>query len=207
MSRLVLRRAASVILALAALAIPGPPASAADIVEPRTGVAFVERDGSLLLLGTGLRTRTFLKVKVYAIGLYVSEAALAGPLSPYRGRTSDPAFYRELVRGDFPKQVVMKFVRAATAGQVRDAFYEALPGVDRARLDVFAAAFGATRAGDVYVIRWEPGGTLRTTAAGQPKPPIADKDFATAVFGIWLGDRPLQEDIKRDLVARSWVLR
>src|SRR5919108_1591391 len=110
-----------------------------DVTEPRSGVRFAEREDAMSLLGVGLRTRTFLKVKVYAIGLYVADTALGGPLAGYRGRTTDPAFYRELVWGDFPKQVVMKFVRDTTADQVRDAFYEALPSVDRARLDVFAA--------------------------------------------------------------------
>ena len=176
---------------------------AADVAEPRTGVRFPEHRDGMTLLGTGVRTRTFLKVKVYAIGLYVSDAALAGPLARHRGRTTDPGFYRELVTGDFPKQVVMKFVRDTTAAQVRDAFYEALPGVDRQRLDVFASHFGAPRSGDVYVVRWAPGGVLEVTAAGQPKQPIPDKTFSTAVFGIWLGEKPIQEDIKRGLVARA----
>src|SRR6185503_8544040 len=118
------------------------------------------------LLGAGVRTKTFLKVKVYAICLYVADAAVTGPLAPYRGRTTDPAFYRELVAGDFPKQVVMTFVRDATAEQVRDAFHESLPTVDPKRLDLFASHFGAPHKGDVYVVRWAPGGELQVTAAG-----------------------------------------
>jgi hypothetical protein len=186
-----------------ALLLGGPAARSADFVEPRTGVSCPEQRDGMSLLGAGVRTKTFLKVKVYTICLYVSDATLAGPLAQYRGRTADPAFYRELATGDFPKQVVMTFVRDATADQVRDGFYEALPTVDRKRLDLFSSHFGAPRKGDVYVIRWGPGGSLEVTAAGQPKPAIADKAFATAVFQIWLGEKPLQEDIKRDLVARA----
>jgi hypothetical protein len=191
------------VLALSALAASPPAAQAADVTEPRTKVSFPERQDGMTLLGTGVRTKTFLKVKVYAIALYVSDTALSGRLAKFRGRTTDPEFYRELVTGDFPKQVVMTFVRDATADQVRDAFHESLPGVDRARLDVFSAHFGAPHEGDSYVVRWVPGGALEVTAAGQAKPPIADKAFSTAVFGIWLGDKPIQEDIKRDLVARA----
>jgi chalcone isomerase-like protein len=189
--------------ALATVLLSPLVAHPADVTEPRTGVRFAERENGMALLGAGVRTRTFLKVKVYAIGLYVADSALAGPLAKYRGRPTDPAFYRELVTGDFPKQVVMKFVRTTTAAQVRAAFYEALPSEDRQRLDLFASHFGAPRNGDVYVVRWAPGGVLEVTAAGQAKQPIADKAFATAVFGIWLGEKPLQEDIKRDLVARA----
>jgi Chalcone isomerase-like len=179
------------------------PVRAADVVEPRTGVSFPEHRDGMTLLGTGVRTRTFLKVKVYAIGLYVSDAALKGLLARYRGQTGDPAFYRELITGDFPKQFVMVFVRGATAEQVREGFYEALPTIDRKRLDVFSAGFGAPRKGDAYVLRWAPGGTLETTAAGQRKAPIDEPDFTRAVFSIWLGEKPLQEDIKREIVARA----
>jgi hypothetical protein len=179
------------------------PGRGADFVEPRTGVSCPEQRDGMSLLGAGVRTKTFLKVKVYTICLYVSDATLAGPLASYRGRTTDPAFYRELVQGDFPKQVVMTFVRDASAEQVREGFYEALPTIDHGRLDLFSSHFGTPRKGDAYVLRWAPGGTLETTAAGTQKPPIADKAFSTAVFGIWLGEKPLQADIKRDLVTRA----
>jgi hypothetical protein len=39
--------------------------------------------------------------------------------------------------------------------------------------------------------------------AGQAKPAIADKDFAAAVFGIWLRPNPIQDDIKAGLVSRA----
>ena len=60
--------------------------------------------------------------------------------------------------------------------------------------------------GEEYVLRWAPGGVLETVAKGTPKPPIADKNFAGAVFGIWLGDHAIQDDIKRDLVSRSHLV-
>jgi chalcone isomerase-like protein len=200
-------RLSALVAVLTAGIIPAPPAMVgADVVEPRTGVRFPEHRDGMSLLGTGVRTKTFLGVKVYAIGLYVSDVALAGPLARYRGRTTDPAFYRELVTGDFAKEFVMVFVRAATAGQVRDGFYEALPTIDHERLDLFSAGFGTPRKGDAYVLRWAPGGVLETTAAGQQKPSIKDKAFSTAVFAIWLGDKPLQQDIKRGIVARAGTL-
>ena len=191
------------IVLVAGLAMLAVPARAQDVKEPRTGVIFPVKQDGMTLLGVGVRTKTFLKVKVYAAGFYVADAALAGPLAVHRGRTGTPQFYRDLVWGDFPKAIVMKFVRDTTAAQIRDAFYEALPSVDRARLDLFASHFGTPRNGQTVVLRWAPGGVLETTAAGEAKPPIADKAFAAAVFGIWLGEKPIQEDIKRDLVSRA----
>ena len=176
---------------------------AEDVKEPRSGVSFAAKDGSSSLLGIGLRTRTMLKVKVYAIGLYVDDGALSGPLAVHKGKTTSPEFYRDLVWGDFPKHVVMKFVRDVSTSQIQDAFREALPTANKARVDAFVSYFGDTKVGQEYVIRWASGGGLETTVLGVAKPPIADKEFAAAVFAIWLGEKPIQDDIKRDLVSRA----
>ena len=195
-----------VVPAVLAVLLSGPRLLA-QVTEPRTGTAFATQENGMTLLGVGLRTKTFLKVKVYAIGLYVSDAALSGPLAAHRGKPVSPALYHDLVWGDFPKAFVMKFVRDTTPSQIREGFYEALPSINHARLDLFSANFGTPRNGEVVTIRWAPGGIIESVSAGETKPPIADKAFAAAVFGIWLGEKPLQGDIKRDLVARFPMLQ
>ena len=188
--------------ALAAALLPGA-AAAEDVTEPRTGVRFATSDDGMTLLGTGVRTRTMLKVKVYAVGLYVADEALRGPLAAFKGRTSSAEFYNQLVWGDFRRQVTMKFTRDVTRDQIQGAFRESLGSANRARLDAFLGYFNDTKSGQEYVLRWVPGTGLETTVAGQKKPAINDKEFAAAVFGIWLGPRAIQEDIKRGLVSRA----
>jgi hypothetical protein len=190
------------ILACAAVVLlPSMPLQAVeDVVEPRTGVKFASEVQDMRLLGIGLRSKTFLKVKVYAVALYAAESAVEGSL---KGKTG-PALYKELVWGDFPKEVALHFVRDVTTEQVQDAFRESLvlAGAEKAKIDAFVGHFGFTRNGQRYVIKWVPGGTIEATINGVVQPPVADKNFAAAVFGIWLGERPIQEDIKRDLVSR-----
>jgi hypothetical protein len=111
-----------------------------------------------------------------------------------------------MVWGDFAKEVHLHLVRDVSSSQMQEAIREALEHADKARVDAFVAYFGDIKTGEEYVLRWVPGGTLETIAKGAPRPPIADKNFAAAVFGIWLGDEPIQEDIKRDLVARAPLL-
>jgi len=193
---------APIVLA-AGLSALAAPAVAQEVKEPRTGVGFPVKRDDMTLLGVGVRTKTFLRVKVYAAGLYVADSALSGPLAAHRAKTGTPAFYRDLVVGDFPKAIVMTFVRDTTASQIRDAFYEALPTIDHARLDLFSSHFGTPSKGQTVVVRWAPGGVIETNSAGVAKPPIADKAFAVAVFGIWLGEKPIQEDLKRDLISRA----
>ena len=183
-----------------------PSPIAEEFVEPRTGVHFATREADTSLLGVGVRTKTIFKVKVYAIGLYVADAALAGPLAAHKGKLATPELYRDLIWGDFDKRIILRFVRDASREQVQQNFRDALPQVDPARLDVFASHMVATKAGEEYVIRWAPGGILETSFAGRPNPPIADKAFAAAVFGIWLREDPIQDDIKRDLVSRAALL-
>ena len=196
-----MRPAAAVVVAafLASLALS---ARAEDVVEPRTGVRFPAKIGDMSLLGVGLRTKTILKVKVYAIALYVADAALAGPL---KGKSA-PALAHELCWADFPKEIHLHLVRDVSASQMQEAIREALEHADKARVDTFVSYFGDIKTGEEYVLRWAPGGILETIAKGTPRPPIADKNFAAAVFGIWLGDDPIQDDIKRDLMARATLL-
>lgn len=188
-----MRTAAAVALVLALAA----PSLQADVTEPKSGTAFPDRVGEMSLMGVGLRTKTMLKVKVYAIGLYAADSSLPG----LKGKSGD-ALANELVWGDYPKQLTMKFLRDLSADQIRGAFVETLAGADAAKRDAFVNYFGDIKTGQEATLRWAPGGVLETTVAGQAKPPIADKNFAAAVYGIWLGQKAIQEDIKEGLVAR-----
>jgi hypothetical protein len=193
--------------ALLALALAVAPAAAQEVAEPGSGVKFAAKRGDLSLLGVGLRTRTIFQVKVYAIGLYVADSALAGPLAAHKAAPTGPALYRELVRGDFPKELHLKFVRDVGQSTIQEAMRESLAGsADKSRLDAFAGYFPEIKAGQECVLRWAPGGTLETLMAGQPRPPIADREFAAAVFAVWLGEKPVQDDIKTGLVSRAPAL-
>ena len=197
-------KTAALAIAVGVLASPLP---GQEVVEPKSGTKFPAKVEDKSLLGAGLRTKTFLKVQVYTLGLYVADAALSGPLAPYKGRAlGSPAFYKELVQGDFPKQATMKFLRNLDAGQIQEAMREALAGADKARVEAFVSYFPAIASGQECVLRWAPGGTLETVMAGTPKPPIADKAFASAVFAIWLGAKPVQEDLKKAIVSRAGEL-
>ena len=194
--------AASLAAAGAAILALTVPSFAEDISEPKSGVQFAAKSGDMSLLGVGLRTKTMLKVKVYAIGLYVADSALAGPLAAHKGKPTTPALFDELVSGDFEKEVRLKFVRDVTASQIQEAFRESLAGATGSRVDQFVGYFPDTKVGQEYVLHYAPGGTLDVTAAGLKKVPIADKAFASRVFAIWLGPKPIQEEIKQGLVSR-----
>ncbi len=185
------------------------PARSQEVREPGSGVTFAARSDGHSLLGTGLRIKKIgpIKVKVYAVGLYVSDSALAGPLAAHRGHVGTPAFYGDLLAGDFPKYLLLKFVRGLGKERIQEAMREALTGRTDARLlEQFVSYFPEIKKGQECVMRWESGGALAVSMAGQSKPPIADRGFAEAVFGLYLGEKPLQSDIKQGLVSRAGEL-
>ncbi len=187
---------------LVALALAAPAVEAEDVVEPKSGVKFAAKVDDLSLLGAGLRVKKVLfTFKAYALGFYVADAALAGPLAAYKGKTSSPEFYKTLVEGDFPKQMTLKMLRDLSQSRIQGAMREALEGADKAKTDTFVGYFPEVKEGEEIVLRWAPGGNLDVTVAGKAKAPIAG--FAAAVFGIWLRENPVQADIKVDLVSRA----
>jgi Chalcone isomerase-like len=178
------------------------PVLAQDIAEPKSGAKFAAKDGDTSLLGVGLRTRTIAKVKIYAIGLYVADSVIAGPL---KGKSGTADLYRQLVTGDFKKKVVMKFLRNVSGEQIRDAFSDTFKS-SGVKSDEWIAYFNEIRSGQELAIGWTPGVGLETKVAGADKPAINDKALASAIFAIWLGDKPIQDDLKKDLVARGGEL-
>ncbi len=193
---------ASVIACLVA-----PPLLAQEeVAEPATGVKFAAKADGMTLLGVGLRVKKilFIRAKVYAVGLYVSDEALKGPLLAYKGKESSPAFFDELTSGDFEKRLVLKFVRDVGASRVQSSMREALAErTDKTLLDRFVSYFPEVKDGEECVLHWAQGGILQTTMVGAVKPPIESKAFSTALFGLYVGAQPLQEDIKQGLVSRA----
>ncbi len=194
----------TLVAAFATAALAAAAAAPAQTwTEPKSGASFeVKRDG-MTLLGAGLRVKKIVfTFKAYAVGLYVDDAALAGPLAAYRGKGVTPELYRTLQTGDFRKQVVLKFLRNLGASKIQGAMRESLEGADPKLLDQFVSYFPEVKEGEECILRWAPGGTLESIMAGQAKPPIANKAFAERLFGLYVGPTPIQADIKADLLAR-----
>lgn len=192
------------VAAAATAVLAASPAIAQDWTVPTTGVAFpVHKDG-MTLLGGGLRVKKILfTFKAYVVGLYVSDAAIAGPLAAYKGKTASPEFYAALQTGDFKKEVVLHFMRNLSQSRIQDAMKESLAGADPKTLDQFISYFPEVKEGQTCELRYLPGGTLESVMAGQAKPPIQSKAFADRLLGLYVGPTPLQQDIKAGVVARA----
>jgi len=194
------------LLAVAALVALGmvSAAEAQTWTEPKSGVAFAVKKDDMTLLGGGVRVKKIVfTFKAYALGLYVADTAIAGPLAAYKGKTTSPEFYAALHTGDFKKEVVLKFTRNLSQGKIQDGMRESLLGAEPKVLEQFISYFPEVKEGQECVLRWLPGGTVEAVMAGQAKPPIANKAFAEQLMGLYVGPKPVQADIKAGVVARA----
>ena len=149
----------------------------------------------LVLNGAGLRKRLFFKV--YVIGLYLPE------------KTKDAAAVLALAG---PKRVSLHMLRDVGADTFSEALVEGLkanhseadyqalePRVKQ--LEAIMAQVKEAKKGMTIALDWSAGAT-RVSIDGQPAgQPIAGEDFYRALLHIWLGEHPVQDDIKQQLLG------
>ena len=166
------------------------------------GVRLEERvrvDGhELQLNGMALRTR-YAFVKVYVAGLYL----------PARVSTAQAA-----IEADGPKRIVLVMLRDASAQQFVESIEagmrannsEAQIAAVKPQTDALMAMIrgvGQARQGMRIVLDYEPsapGTTLVVDGKAQGKP-MAGRAFNQALLRIWLGEDPVQPDLKEALLG------
>jgi hypothetical protein len=154
----------------------------------------VSVDGKALLLnGMGLREATVFKVDVYVAALYVEH------------RSSDAAV---LVNGEHLKQLRIRFVRDVSREDMLANMERALRAGAGAKYAALESRFNqlkawmqALRSGDEFVITYRPHVGIDVLQGTRSLGPIPGKDYAEAVFRIWLGDHPPTPELKRGLLG------
>ena len=171
------------------------PASAAEVA----GVQLEDRaridSADLVLNGAGLRKRVFFQV--YAIGLYLPK------------KTSSA---EEAVSLAGPKRVAIHMLRDVGADTFINALAEGIrenhSEAEAKALEPKVKVLGDTMAtlkeakkGMAITLDWNGKATQMTVdgkAAGQP---IEGDDFYRALLRIWLGEKPVQDDLKKALLG------
>lgn len=194
-----------------------------EITEPNTQVKFptelqAPSGGPQQLAGTGVRTRTFLKVKVYAFGLYVDAAGARTALTAWRGRSAadlarDQSLYNELLKGSLPMTLRLVMTRDVGADQMSEAFNEVLgPRVAQAdqrgmpggaeALTRFRGFFSDRLTKGTELVFSRNGNTLKVSIGGKDAGEIDNGALAWALFDVYLGDKPISPDGKKTVVGR-----
>lgn len=171
------------------------PALAAEVAGVRLADTAKVESRELVLNGAGLRMRLFFRV--YTIALYLAE------------KQSDAA---AVLAQPGPKRVSIHMLRDVGA----DTFSEAL--VDGLKANVAPAEYPAlepqirqltalmaevkeAKKGMAIDLDWT-GAATRVSIDGKPAgQPIAGEGFYRALLRIWLGEHPVQDDIRKDLLG------
>ncbi len=201
-------------------------ARAESVPEPSTGHAFETSatvDGRpYVLVGVGVRKKFV--VKVYAMALYIDEAegrhAFPALVSRAGGRdhaklTSGDHAQSFVMWGTFGKLAKLHFVRDVDAAKIRGAFEEGLeeelsdkspPEIKQAAQQFLAMFDKDLKEGQEIVLRTSADGKIEATVAGAAKTGPQSARLARAVWGIWLGAKPISADLRRGLIERIDVL-
>lgn len=188
------RRVGLVMMLVAAATAYAPRVHAAVEIE---GVAFASRvdAGSveLELSCVGLLKYMYV-LKGYVAALYIDpEAPSADVLGDVPKRLEISYFWdiEGSAIGEAGDELVERNVDAATLARIR-------PQLDRIR-----GLYEDVHPGDRYALTYVPGRGTELALNGVVKGVIEGSDFARAYFAIWLGDRPMDASLKKQLLSCS----
>jgi hypothetical protein len=182
--------ATRLLLVLLAFALPLHAAEVAGVkFDDRARVA----DTDLALSGAGLREKFIFDV--YAMALYVKD--------PKADRVTQPG----------AKRVAIRMLRNVDADTFTKALVDGMrPNHDEAtmkalepriaELSAIMAQLKEAKKGMSIALDWLPAAGTQVTVDGMPAgAPIAGEDFYQALLRIWLGEHPVQSDLKKALLG------
>ncbi len=177
------------------------PLTAMAITEPDTEKTYddaVSMSGhNLVTTGVALREKTFLKVDVYTIVSYMAEGSNLG---------EDKA--TDLLNLDAPKMLQMDLTRGFSNKKLKNAFSEVIEdnyddmSAFQSDMDTFLGFF--TRDAeefDVIIFSYTPKDGLVTTLNGEELGTIKNPEFMKALWTVWFGEEPADDDMRDNLVA------
>lgn len=183
--------------ALAAL-LSALPLQSQAAVEVR-GVKFADTTTvagqALQLNGAGVRVKVI--IDVYAAGLYVGkrDTSAQALLSQPGAKSMQIVLLRDLTGEDFADAMIKGFHKNNSDADV--ARFQAR--VDDLRKTM--VSFGTVKKGTAIQLNLVPGSGIRTLVDGVQKgSDIQGDDFYAALLKIWLGTKPVDDDLKTGLL-------
>lgn len=152
----------------------------------------MELDGKKLQLnGLGLRTKVVFKV--YVGGLYLEKTSKDGMeiAASEQVKRIDLVFLRSVDGADVAKAIADGFTNNAG---------DALPAI-KERIARFEKLIPDVKKGDKLSFTYRPGKAVEVEAAGKVAGAIEGKDFADALFRVWLGPKPSDKALRDGLLG------
>ena len=181
--------AATLALACALLALPAVAKELAGVKAPDTITAGGK---DLKLNGLGLCKKAFFKVYVAALYLESTSKDAVAILAADGVRRVEMTMLRDLEKG--------KIVDAVKDGFKKNAGEAAMLKL-RERLDKFTAAIPDLKEGEKLTLMYVPGTGTSVAGGSAGSMTVEGKDFADALFSVWLGKDPVSEGLRDGMLG------
>jgi long-chain acyl-CoA synthetase len=184
----------SVAMSVTAATLWVTPSNAAELAGVKLDDSVGVSGTQLALNGAGLRTK--LGAKVYVAALYLP------------AKTTDAD---SIINGTGPRKMKLVMKRGVGADTMWGAFREGIEANSTkdelkalepklARMEKAFNDLRKTSEGDILEFDFAADGTTTFSFNGQVKETIPGKDLSTAFLKIWLGAKPAQAPLKKDLL-------
>ncbi|MDR3426331.1 chalcone isomerase family protein [Silvimonas sp.] len=151
---------------------------------------------NLQLDGAGMRKKIIFDV--YVAALYSAN------------KTTDA---NAVINGTAPRRMELRMMRGVSASTMHESFVEGLKAnVSEAQLAALKPKIGAlekifnevkaVEKGDLITMDFIPGQGTKVSVRGKVYPLIAGDDFSAAMLSIWLGPKPVQDNLKAALLGK-----
>ena len=147
---------------------------------------------TLLLRGTGL-LKYLLFVNAYAAALYLPKAVPSTEALDDVPKRLEIQYFHPIKAKDFAKSTN----RFIADNQDTENLSSLQPKIDRIN-----ALYEDIKPGDRYALTYIPGIGTELSLNGEAKGIISGRDFARAMFSIWLGEKPIDLGLKRQLLGK-----
>jgi len=175
----------------AALVLAAGPLIAASVDGVKVPDTVTVGAKTLKLNGAGVRKKMIVRVYVCALYLENNSKDAAGIIAS----------------GD-TKSMRLRMLRAVEGSKISGAISEGFENnsassmsVLRPRLEKLAKLIPDVKEGDEIALTWIPDQGTVVNVRGRDNGTIEGRDFADALFSVWLGANPVQDDLKAALLA------
>lgn len=186
-------RLASIVVMV--LMVCTPMAGAVEIAGVNVPETVSQEDGTQLQLnGAGIRSKFIFKV--YIAQLYLKEKATdsAAVIQPDTGKRMTMHFLHSEVGKD-------SLVGAWNDGFKGNGSKEQLDNL-KSQIETFNAMFETVKEGDQILLDYVPGKGTIVSIKGSQKGVIPGKVFNDLLLSIWLGKKPVTQDLKNSLLGK-----
>ncbi|MGW8192702.1 MAG: chalcone isomerase family protein [Desulforhopalus sp.] len=182
------------IFLLCCLVLMCSPSHAKEIAGVTIEESLQTPDGTLLYLnGAGIRSKFFMDI-------YIAELYMEHPAKSAEDVIAAPGGKRIIMYFLYDRLKKEKLTAAWNEG-FRDNLSETELSSLRERITDFNNLFDTVKKDDIVVLDYIPGKGTEVTVAGLKKGVITGKDFNDALLKIWLGDKPVNDGLKKKLLG------